>query len=46
MKNEMKYTVNSKMALYALNTMLTITIGMAGHMEEQTIDEWINIADM
>lgn len=24
---------------------LTITIGMASHMEEQTIDEWINIAD-
>ncbi len=25
---------------------LTITIGMAGHMEEQSIDEWINKADM
>lgn len=25
---------------------LTITIGMASHMEDQTIDEWINIADM
>ncbi len=25
---------------------LTITIGMASHTDEQTIDEWINIADM
>ena len=25
---------------------LTITIGMASHLEEQSIDEWINIADM
>ena len=25
---------------------LTITIGMASHVDEQTIDEWINIADM
>lgn len=25
---------------------LTITIGMASHMEDQTVDEWINIADM